>query len=472
MDGIRYLEVAGKLEEQIRKNLFLPGEKLPSLRTVHLQENVSIGTALEAYRHLLDKGVIMAREKSGYFVRPQAMAGNALPKAIPPSLTERPVHIDKRLQQLWKTSPARGFVSFANAIPDPQLLPINSLKRAMADALRDPGGRFLTYEDPKGNLLLRKAIAQRTPSLGSVIGAEDLIITNGATESLNLCLRAVTQPGDTVLVQTPCYYGILQSLELLQLKVVSIPCHADTGIALEDLIDACQRRNVTACVLVSNFNNPNGARLSSEKKQQIAAFAAREKIPVIEDDIYGDIVLQGERPDTIHQYDTGGWVLLCSSFSKSLAPGFRIGWCIPGRYAYEIERMKIMASHASPSIQQTALCTVLQNGVYDRHLRIFRKELDKNRSLMTQAVAQSFPTGTALTRPSGGLVMWIELPPDIDAEKLQSLDFENGIGMAPGTLFSSASSYKNYIRLSYGNVWSKQIENALKKLGKLCFAST
>lgn len=464
MDGIRYLEVAGKLEEQIRKRMFLPGDKLPSLRTIHLQQSVSIGTALEAYNHLLDKGVIVARERSGYFVSRRAIAGNVLPKVVAPSLTEQRVHIDKRLQQLWKVSPAKSFVSFAGAIPDPQLLPMTSLKRAMAEALREPEAGFLTYEDPKGNLPLRNAIALRVSGLTP----EDIIITNGTTEAVHLCLRAVTRPGDTVLVQTPCYYGILQSLELLQLKAVSIPCHADTGISMEDLTAACKHRNVKACVLVSNFNNPNGARLSSEKKHQIADFAARERIPVIEDDIYGDIVLQGDRPDTIHQYDTEGWVLLCSSFSKSLAPGFRIGWCVPGRFTYEVERMKWMVSHASPSIQQAVLCTVLQNGVYDRHLRTFRKELDKNLSLMTQVVAQSFPSGTAFTRPSGGLVLWIELPPAIDAEILQSLAFDNGIGIAPGTLFSSASSYKNYIRLSYGNVWSKKVENALKKLGKLC----
>jgi DNA-binding transcriptional MocR family regulator len=369
---------------------------------------------------------------------------------------------------LWKESPAKPFISFANAIPDQQLLPVTSIKRAIQEALRDPGAKYLAYEDPKGNLALRRAIAKRASTWGALLDAEDLIITNGATEAINLCLRAVTQPGDTVLVQTPCYFGILQSLELMQLKAVSIPCHPETGIRIEDLKNACSKRNVKAIVVVSNFNNPNGATLNTEKKRQIAAFANREKIAVIEDDLYGDIVLRGERPDTIHNYDTGGWVLLCSSFSKSLAPGFRLGWCIPGRFSYEIERMKIMASHASPSIQQTALTSLLENGVYDRHLRGFRKTLDRNLTLTTQVVAQAFPSGTALTRPEGGLVLWVELPENIDAATLQAAAFEKGIAIAPGVLFSNAQEYKNYIRISYANAWSKKVENALKRLGKLC----
>jgi DNA-binding transcriptional MocR family regulator len=468
MEDLLYVKVAKRVEELIRNGVYQPGDKLPSLRTVHLQQGVSIGTALQAYYHLLDKGVIQARERSGYFVMPLSTGEHALPRSIPLSLSERSVSIDKLMQRLWMGSPARQFVSFANAIPDAQLLPLTSIRRAIQQVLQDPGAKYLSYEAPKGNLTLRKAIAKRGVSWGAVLQADDIIITNGATEAVNLCLRAVTKPGDTVLIQSPCYYGILHSLEYMQLKAVSIPCHAGSGIRIEDLENACHNRNVRACVLVSNFNNPNGACLSSEKKRKIAAFANRAKIPVIEDDLYGDIYFGDKRPDTIHNYDAGGWVLLCSSYSKSLVPGFRLGWCIPGKFGYQVERLKLMASHASPSILQLALCSLLQNGVYDRHLRGFRKELDKNLTRTIGLVAQTFPPGTAFTRPEGGLVLWVELPKHLQAEALQAAAFEKGIAIAPGELFSIAHEFKNYIRISYANAWNKKTESALKALGHLC----
>ena len=468
MEDLLYIKVAKRVEDLVRNGVYQPGDKLPSLRTVHLQQGVSIGTALQAYYHLLDKGVIHAKEKSGYFVTRPANPEHPLPRSPHPSSAERNVSIDKQMQRLWMESPAKNFVSFANAIPDPQLLPQTSIKRAIQQALRDPAAGYLAYEDPKGNGALRKAIAKRGVTWGAVLRPEEIIITNGATETLHLCLRAVTKPGDTVLVQTPCYYGILQSLELMQLKAVSIPCHAGSGIMVEDLENACTNHDVKACVLVSNFNNPNGASLSTEKKRKIAAYANKAKIPVIEDDLYGDIFFGAARPDTIHNYDSGGWVLLCSSFSKSLVPGFRLGWCIPGRFGYQVERMKLMASHASPSILQHALHTLLQNGAYDRHLREFRRTLDKNLTHTMSLVAQSFPPGTAFTRPEGGLVLWIELPKHLSAEAVQAAAYEKGIAIAPGSLFSTAHEFKSYIRISFANVWSKKTENALKALGHLC----
>jgi len=468
MEDLLYINVAKKMEQLIRNGVYQPGDKLPSLRTVHLQQGVSIGTALQAYYHLLDKGVIRAREKSGYFVTRPVIPEHPLPRSVRPSLSQRSVTIDKQMQRLRIETASRNFVSFANAIPDGQLLPLTSISRAIQQVLRDPGAGYLSYEDPKGNLALRRAIAKRGVTWGAVLAAEDLIVTNGATEAVNLCLRAVTKPGDTVLVQTPCYYGILQSLELMQLKAVSIPSHAGSGIRIEDLENACASHDVKACILVSNFNNPDGALLSSEKKRKIAAFANREKIPVIEDDLYGDIFFGAERPDTIHNYDSGGWVLLCGSFSKSLVPGFRLGWCIPGRFGYKVERMKLMASHASPSILQLALCSLLQNGVYDRHLREFRRTLDKHLTRTMALVAQAFPAGTAFTRPEGGLVLWVELPRQVSAEMVQAAAYEKGIAIAPGELFSIAHEFKNYIRISFANAWNKRTENALKSLGQLC----
>lgn len=298
--------------------------------------------------------------------------------------------------------------------------------------------------------------------------ADDLIITNGATEALNLCLRAITQPGDTVLVQEPCYYGIMQSLELLNLKVVAIPCHAETGIDLQDLEAACSKWPIKACVLISNFNNPTGASISSDKKKKLAAFANKNKVAIVEDDIYGDLFFDHGRPDTIKTYDKNGWVLLCNSFSKSLFPGFRIGWCVPGRFVYEVTRFKWMSNVATANFTQKVVQQLLSIGAYDRHLQQFRKALQQNLLRTTAMIEQYFPEGTKLTRPRGGIVLWIELPGRINAVQVQDVAFDKGIGIAPGEIFSAKGAYKNYIRISFCSLWNTKIEKAFAKLGEIC----
>lgn len=465
-----YMELAKKITVLIEKGVYKAGEKLPSLRKIHKENGLSVGTVLQAFNHLLDMSLITAKEKSGYFVSYRPVQQPALPQTKPISLSEQTVHIDNLLHKLRKEKPGKDFISFANALPDHRLLPFNSIKRAIQHISRDTSGNYLELEDPRGNYTLRETIARRSFSRGGVFHADELVITNGATEALNLCLRAVTLPGDTVLVQEPCYYGIMQSLEWLNLKAVAIPCHSETGIDLYDLEEACRRRNIKACILVSNFNNPTGACLSSDKKKKIADFANRNKIAVIEDDIYGELFFGPARPDTIKSYDKAGWVLLVNSFSKSLFPGFRIGWCAPGRFGYEVARFKSMNNGATANFSQRVLHDLLNAGTYDRHLQQFRRELHKNLLRASRLIEQHFPPGTKITRPKGGIVVWVELPKHIHAIKLQDAAFEKGIGIAPGEIFSANGAYKNYIRISFCTLWTPKTEKALVKLGGICRA--
>lgn len=463
-----YINLANQLAAMIEKGIYKPGEKLPSLRSIHKQKGISIGTVLQAFIHLHDKGLVTPHEKSGYFVNYLTEAPLPLPETIPASLGTHAIHIDRLLQKLRKEQPNKQFISFANALPDHRLLPFNGIKRAIQTISRDTSGSYLMMEESRGNKKLRQVIARRAFAWGGNLHMDDVVVTNGATEAINLCLKAVTQPGDTVLIQSPCYYGVMQSLEFLNLKAVVIPSDPENGIRINDLENACSKVNVKACLLVSNFNNPDGASLTTLQKKQIAAFAAKFKIPVIEDDIYGDLAFQRQRPDTIKTYDKAGWVMLCNSFSKTLFPGFRIGWCAPGRFAYEVQRFKSMSNISTCNFTQKSLHMLLDSGMYDRHLQKFTIELEKNMLRYTQCITQYFPAGTKITRPAGGLVLWAELPAKIDAVALQDAAFEQGIGLAPGEIFSTNSSYKNYIRLSYSQVWNPRMEKALQKLGRLC----
>lgn len=467
MQEPHYISLANKLAAMIRDDMYKAGDKLPSLRSLTKEHGLSIGTVLQSFNHLVDKGLVTSREKSGYFVSYRLKNQLPLPQAAPIALTTRSVHIDRLLQKLKSDGTAKGFVSFANALPDHRLLPFNGIKRAIQEVSRDTSGSYLAMEERKGNLKLRGEIAKRSFMWGGPVTPADLVITNGAVEALVLCLKAVTKEGDTVLVQDPCYYGIMQALEYLNLKIVTIPCHSETGINVADLEEACSKLPVKACILVSNFNNPNGASLSSEKKQRVAAFANTRQLPIIEDDLYGDIFFTGNRPDVIKTYDKNGWVLYCSSFSKSLVPGFRIGWCNAGRFTDEVARLKSMNNGPSCSFTQRVLHRLLAAGVYDRHLKKFRIELQKNMVKATAIIEQSFPEGTKISAPSGGLVIWVELPGHINTVQLQDTAYQLGISYAPGEIFSAKGDYQNYLRLSYCMLWEAKTDNALLKLGEL-----
>ena len=462
-----YITFANKIAAMIDSGIYKAEDKLPSIRSLHKESGLSIGTVLQAFNYLKDKGLVISKEKSGYFVNYKPCKKLHLPRALPASLSERSVHIDQLLGKLRVNGTSRNFVTFANALPDDRLLPFNSIKRAIQQTSRDISGDYLKLEDHMGNLGLRQEIAKRAFHWKGSTHADELIITNGATEAILCCLKAVTKPGDIVLVQDPCYYGIMQVLESLDLKIATIPSHPETGISVDDVKEICQKLAIKACVLVSNFNNPDGASVSSDGKKQLASFANSHHIPIVEDDLYGELFFEGSRPDTIKAYDTDGWVMYCSSFTKTLVPGFRIGWSAAGRFTYEVGRIKSMHNGSTSNFDQRVVLQLLNSGTYERHLQKFRLELHKNLIRTTNLIEQHFPKGTKLTRPAGGLVIWVELPEHIDAAGFQEKAFQSEMSYAPGEIFSSKGDYQHYIRISYCNLWENKIEKALVKLGKL-----
>lgn len=466
MSTFQYITIATKLEALINNDTYPIGEKLPSLRTVHLQYNVSIGTVLKAFILLEDKGLITGKERSGYIVLRKSITAAALPQSIKRASAQQIVTVNQTLQKvMYPDSDHKAYVSFFNAVPDTSLLPFNAIRRSLQQASRDLTGAHLLYEQANGNALLRQEIAKRSFHWNGKLAADDVVITNGALEAVSLCLRAVTKMGDTVVVETPFYHGILQSIAALGLKIIELPGDTSTGINLQQLAQVCSTYKVAACVLISNFNNPNGVMLSDEKKQAIASFANRNKLPVIDDDIYGDLHFDVQRPSNLKTYDTNGWVLLCSSFSKSVAPGYRIGWCAAGRFTEQVIKLKAITNVATTSVVQLSLLELLTTGAYDRHLRKLRPALHRLVLLTSQAIEKHFPPGTRISRPRGGIVLWIELPKAINAFVLQRSALAKQINIAPGPLFSNKGDYTNYIRISCNNVWSNKIENALKKLG-------
>lgn len=462
-----YITFANKLAEMIDSGIFKPGDKLPSIRSLHQKKGLSIGTILQSFNYLMDKGVIVSKEKSGYFIKDISGKEILLPKVMPVSLSAKSVHIDSLLQKLLQDNSSKKFVSFTNALPDNRLLPFNSIKRFIQQTSRDVSGSYLGLENRYGNQQLREEIAKRSLPWKGSLHADELVITNGALEAIFCCLKATTQPGDTILVQEPCFFGVLQIIECLGLKAVTVPSHPATGISVEDVRNACKKLAVKACVIVSNFNNPDGASISTEGKKQLAVLANKQHIPIIEDDLYADLFFKGGRPDTIKTYDTDGWVMYCSSFTKTLAPGLRIGYCAAGRFTYDVARVKSMLNYSTSTFNQRVVFQLLNSGRFERHLLKFRLEMNKNLNRYTALIRQHFPDGTKLTQPGGGLYIWVELPGTVNTSHFLEKAIEQGVSYAPGEIFSPKGNYTNYLRISYSSLWEKKTEKALITLGKL-----
>jgi DNA-binding transcriptional MocR family regulator len=269
-------------------------------------------------------------------------------------------------------------------------------------------------------------------------------------------------------VESPAYFGILESAASLNMKILEISTHPQGGMDLDELERAIKKHSVKACVIMPNCHNPLGYVLPNSHKQALVELTARRNVAVIEDDLYGDLAFDDPRPLTAKSFDRKGLVVLCSSSSKTLSPGYRIGWVFAGRFQAEVERLKLITSMAAPSLPQWVVAEFLSSGGYDRHLKRLRAILAGQVETVRQAVFQCFPKGTRISRPAGGHMLWIELPAKIEAMKLWRAALGEHIGILPGPVFSAAGRYKNHIRLNAGIVPSDARNRALATLGRLC----
>jgi DNA-binding transcriptional MocR family regulator len=299
------------------------------------------------------------------------------------------------------------------------------------------------------------------------VSPDEVVITSGAQEAMALCLRAVAQPGDTIALESPTYYGVLQLIEVLGLKALEISTDPREGVWCDALENALNTTKIAACLFVTNFNNPLGSLMPDGCKEKLVKLLAARGVPLIEDDIYGDLSFSPVRPKTAKAYDGDGQVLLCSSFSKTLAPGYRVGWCIPGLYQKEVERQKLFTSISTATIPQMAIAEFLATGGYDHHLRKVRKACEDQVKRMSDAVCEYFPEGTKLTRPQGGSVLWVELNDGIDSLRLHDLALAENVSIAPGPIFSPTGKYRHFVRLNCGLTWSDEVDRAMRTLGRL-----
>mgnify|MGYP003638770559 FL=1 len=463
----RYEKFAEQIAELIRTGVLAPGEKVPSVRHASRTYGVSPSTVFQAYYLLEDRGLIQARARSGYFVRELARHSLAEPETSQQPTQTTEVGVSELVFSVLASLKDPGTVPFGSAFPSPQLFPLPRLARSMAHALRDMQPQAIIADMTEGNPNLRRQIALRYMLSGVMLPLEELVITSGAMEALNLCLQTVTQPGDLVAIEAPAFYACLQVLERLQLKAVEIPVHPREGIDLDILAERLSSLPIKACWFMSSLQNPLGASMSDDKKRGLYELLQRHQVPLIEDDVYAELYFGSQPPKPVKSFDREGLVMHCGSFSKCLAPGYRVGWVAGGRYAEQISRLKLMTT-ISPSVPaQAALADYLQHGGYDRHLRKLRHALEAQQASMLASAARHFPASSKVTRPSGGYFLWFEFPQQVDALRLFQLALAQGISLAPGPIFSATRRFGHCARLNYGHPWDAQSEQAMVVLGRI-----
>lgn len=462
-----YETLADEIAKSIRDGVMRAGDKLPSVRDACAARGVSPSTVFQAYYLLEARGLIRAQPRSGYYVHAPVESRPPEPDTSNPDGESTELAISERIFDILGSVRNRDVTPLGSAFPSPLLFPLPRLAQAMAAHLKrqDP---LDTVEDlSPGNPGLRRQIALRYLIGGMNVPASDIVVTNGALEALNLCLQAVTQVGDTVMVEAPTFYGALQALERQGLKALEVPTHPRTGVDLAAMEAAIKRHAPSACWLMTQFQNPLGSLMPDDKKRQLVEMLARHGIPLIEDDVYGELYYGAARPVPAKAYDTEGLVLHCSSFSKCLAPGYRIGWASAGRYSRQVQRLKLSSTLSASGPAQGAIAEYLEQGGYDRHLRRLRQTLQTQQDRMADAIAQEFPAGTRVTRPQGGFFLWVELPAAVDALALHRDALARGISVAPGPIFSASSQFASALRLNYGHPWDAAHEDAIRVLGEL-----
>ena len=463
----RYEEIASFVAALVQNGALYPGARAPSLRQLCKDRSVSLSTALQAYQSLEDRGILEARPRSGYYVTQRPTAALSAPAASSPPKTSTSVAISATVLKLLEYASDPQYVPLGCAIPSAELLAAGRLDRFLARAARVKGVRYNVYTAPRGDLQLRQEIVRRALRGGWGISPDDVVITCGCTEALTLALKAVARPGDTIAIESPTYFGLLHLLEALDLRALELPTDPADGIDVPALGRALEQKSIAACLFSSSFNNPLGCTMPDSKKLDVLRLLAGHGVPLIEDDVYGDIYFGADRPKPFAALDPANNTIYCSSFSKTIAPGYRIGWLASARHVQAVLEHKLASTLSSPALPQAALADFLSSGGYDSHLRRIRRIFAENVDRMTRVIGNGFPAGTRVSRPAGGFVVWVELPGAIDSQLLFDEALQQGVCFAPGNVFSARRRYRQCLRLSCGHAWDQRIEEGLKTVGDL-----
>lgn len=462
---ILYQKIAKIIEEQILSETLKMGDKLPSIRSIQKIYNVSLNTVKQSFLELESKSLIEPRPRSGYYVSKTAQRKLALPSVSTPRLSKKENSQEDLMRKVFDALQQKSITQFALGIPDKSLLPIAKLNKGVVRAMRQLEGSGTNIEPSQGSINLRRIIAKWSLVLEGKITENDIVTTSGTMSAIFYCLSAVTKPGDTIAIESPVYFGILQLAKSMGLNVIELPTHPVTGVD----IDALKKNipKIKACCFVTNFSNPLGSLMPDENKKQLVDLLTQHNIPLIEDDLFGNLFFGNARPKPCKYFDEAGIVMWCGSVSKTMAPGYRVGWTAPGKFKDAVIWQKLVQTVSMPSLFQEVIADFMEYGRYDHHLRGFRQTLHTNCLKFQRAIEDYFPANTKISQPQGGFFLWLELDKKIDTAELFDIAIKQKLSFAPGRLFTQHNQFNNCMRLNYALEWNEKLETDLKKLGRL-----
>ncbi|NRA21742.1 MAG: PLP-dependent aminotransferase family protein [Oceanospirillaceae bacterium] len=460
-----YEQLVQQISLQIEQGIYKSGDKLPSIRRLSRLSGVSVATVQKAYAVLEDRRIIEPRPKSGFFVKARDKV--PLKKPVQPLGLPNDVAIHALATTIFHACEMPGMVNFGTAYPSIEFLPLKQLQRIMRKLIQVDMEDLLTAHFSAGHRPLKHQVSRRLAETGCLVAEDEVIITNGCQEALILCLRAVAVPGDTIAIESPAFVGLLQAIESLGLKALEIPSDADDGISLEAMALALEQWKIAAVALVPAFNNPSGSNMGQQNKQKLVKLLAAHQVPLIEDDLFGDLSHSTARNIPAKAFDEQGLVLYCSSISKSIAPGFRVGWVCPGKYFKEIEYLKSFTNVSASSMAQAAAAEFLSTGAYDRHIRQLCRIYMQHIDWFQKKIMLHFPVGTSVSQPRGGYILWVELPIGCDTNVIFEAAIKQQVSFLPGQLFSSTGKYNNCLRINCSVSIDERTEQAIQCLGKI-----
>jgi DNA-binding transcriptional MocR family regulator len=467
-DDPLYAQLASDFRRQIDGGVLRAGDKLPSIRALRRGRRVSAATVMEAYLRLERDGYVRARDRSGFYVVQPLASALPQPRVAASLVAPAPVGISELVAGVLRQTGDRKLVPLGVSTLGPTILPTARLNRAFRRVLTEHPLHSARYTGLRGHLALRRQIARRALASGTACDADDIVITSGGMDGLNLALRAVAEPGDVVAVESPTYFGVLQAIASVHLRAIEVPTDPRTGFNFDLLERAIRRHRVKAVLSMTTCQNPQGTVMSDEAKAELVALTARHDVPLVEDGVYAELVYDETMRRPAKAFDRKGLVLFCGSFSKVIAPGLRVGWMEPGRFRDRVEALKGVTSLMTSSLPQLGVTELLESGFYDRYIKRVRLVCADQVGRYLQALTDAMPAGTRMTRPAGGNLAWVQLPAGVDGTRLYHRLIEQGIGIFPGEIFSAGAKHRGFVRIGCGTPWSPAIERAIGAIGRTC----
>jgi len=456
-----HVSLASRLMGEIDRGLWVEGQRLPSVREMSRRCAVSVTTILAAYRALEDRQAIESRPQKGFYVCPNA---SRLAEPFPASAAV--TDTESSHTALRYIDDAAHTVSFGTALCDKTLFPVAALSRSIARAARAHSALLTDVSFSSGSRRLRESLAAHAKTWNCHLSADEVLVTNGCIEAFGLCLQAVARAGDVILVESPAYYGFLSTIAQLGMLAVALPFHDDPNRAIAEIERLSRRRRVGACLLSTTVSNPGGASMDDETKQWLVDALERLQIPLIEDATFSDLHFEAKQR-AAKSYDRNGNVLLCSSLTKTLAPGLRLGWVSGGRHHERIVSLKRTMSVGQPLLIQEAVGDYLAAGGYQHHLRQLRNQCRLHVAETLDVTKSEFGPDIEVGMPSGGYLLWLRWPNEVSGVALYRRALGEGISIAPGTLFSPTGAFSDYLRLNCGFRMTDSRRDALARLGQM-----